>query len=76
MLQPSAQGQGVEKALRAVLVWGATALGEEALGKKVEARHVVLGVGGGARGSQWLSWRRSALFTADGAFPYLQSHWR
>ena len=46
MQQPAAQGQGVETALRAVLVWGATALGEAALGKKVEARHAVLGVGG------------------------------
>ena len=46
MLQTAAQGQGVEKALRAVLVRGATALGEAALGKKVEARHAVFGVGG------------------------------
>ena len=46
MLQTTAQGQGVEKVLRAVLVWGATALGEATLGKKVEARHAVLGVRG------------------------------
>ena len=46
MLQTAAQGQKVEKALRAVLIWGATAIGEAALGTKVSERHAILGVKG------------------------------
>ena len=45
-----------------------------ALGKEVEARRAVLWAGGGARGRRRLGRRRSALFTADGAYAYSQSH--
>ena len=39
-------------------------------------RRAVLGAGGGARGRRRLGRRRSALFTADGAYAYSQSHRR
>ena len=76
VLQANSQREGVKWALSAALGWGAPGLGEAALEGEVDARHAVLGAGGGARGSKRLGGRRNALFSADGAFAYSQSYWR
>ena len=76
MLQTAAQGQGVEVALRAVLVWVRLRLARRRLERRWRRSTQYWALEGGSRGSQRLSWRRSALFTADGAFAYSQSHWR
>ena len=49
-LQADSQGKGVKGALSSALDLGAPKLGEAALEGEVDARHAVLGAGGGARG--------------------------
>ena len=75
-LKSDSQGKGMKGTLSAELDGGSSMLGEAALEGKVDARHAVLGAGGGGRGRKRLGGRRNALFTAAGAFAYSQSHWR